>query len=203
MDIETFQKNHTDYQRFLPRFNTLQSWMYGDLKRASVNAQANFLVAMGVFSYIEILGSFYKYKGSLTSRFNFVINQLFNDSYKNEIAKIKRVTGKDIYNIIRSGLTHEYLIKTYEVKDGKKLMFTVVGSGNERDYEIAVNSETCGIKLIRNGNLFKIYIINARLIEDFHQACGEYKRRLNEDRRNYRQFLIRRCRNINFQIMPI
>ncbi len=205
MNLETFQENHVDYQRYFPRFSTVQGWMYGDLKRSSINAQANFLVALGIFNYIEILGSFYRYKdvrGSATQRFNFVINQLFNHGYQKEIAKIKRATGNGIYNIIRSGLTHEYLIKTYKIKNGKKLTFSVIGSGNESDYKIALERESCGIKFLKSGNLYKILIINARLIEDFKQACEEYKKRLREDRKNYRLYFIKRCKNINFQIMP-
>jgi hypothetical protein len=40
------------------RFEKMQEFMINDIINSTIKAHANFLVAMGLFNYMEILGSF-------------------------------------------------------------------------------------------------------------------------------------------------
>jgi hypothetical protein len=58
-------KSKSDFARYFDKLEKLQTWIVDDLTRATINAQANFLVAMGVFNYIEILDGFCTPGGSV------------------------------------------------------------------------------------------------------------------------------------------
>jgi len=65
--------NENQWAAYFDKFEKMQSWIVNDLTRATIRAHTNFLVAMGVFNYIEILGSFCPHKGPTNKdRFNFV-----------------------------------------------------------------------------------------------------------------------------------
>ncbi|MDP3947819.1 MAG: hypothetical protein Q8Q41_03990, partial [bacterium] len=51
---------NTKQREQFSKFKTLTRWMYEDSKGALDKADARFLVALGLFTYIEILGSFLK-----------------------------------------------------------------------------------------------------------------------------------------------
>ena len=201
-----------EYNQFLPKFETFQGWINGDLKKSSYLAHANFLVAMGIFNYIEILGSFFRYKrkykfgkkeSSYSARFNFAVDQLFTKKYKNEFIKIRRIFKNEPYDIFRSGMTHEYLVKTYTGKHNVQVRFTVVGVNTKAEYDQCVQVEECGIKVIRkNDKFYQINIYNPKLIDDLDKACNEYKNRLKNDKQNYKLFFIKRCQDINFRQLP-
>lgn len=202
-----------EYNKHFVKLQKLQDFMLGDLRRSSKKAQANFLVAMGVFNYIEILGSFYKYnqtyiykrkrkKLPLEKRFNFVINNLFDHSYKKELIRIRKIFGGTAYDIFRCGLSHEYLVKTYKSKRDYKLFFTVVNPNDENGYSKISLREKCGIRMEKvNKNIYKVIIFNPKFVEDFNQAFEEYKTRLEMNLGRYRLYFIRRAKVINFDLM--
>ena len=115
-----------EYHRYIHKLEIMQQWMIGDLKRSSIEANANLLVAMGIFNYMEILGSFYlpqrlSVNGTVSgkSRFNFVLNNLLPKEYKNVCQRLDSLTIKGSYDTLRSGMTHEYLVKTHSLKNNK------------------------------------------------------------------------------------
>ncbi|GEM_PF-3473586 len=198
---------YQEYKYYLQFFIRFQKWTYGDLRRSSIKARANFLVAMSVFNYIEILGSFYRYKNKYTfngkphkydARFNFAIDNLFDNTYKKELSKIKKlVITQNMYDMFRSGMSHEYLIKTYKAKNNKSLFFTVFNEKNRFAYNLIVNSQLCGITLVNNSENYKVNIYNPKLIEDYYLACEKYKRYLKNNKKGYRINFIKRARDIN------
>ncbi len=185
-----------EYHRYLKKFELMQQWMINDLRNSSIHAHANLLVSLGIFSYIETLGSFCKLPdASGRSRFYYVLNNLMPKEYANTCKKVDRLTWKNCYDTLRCGMVHEYLVKTKPFKEnGKNFTFTIVGSADEDDYTTAIAREVCGIKLIKgNSNTFKLAIINARFIHDLNLAFDEYKKRLHDDWRGYRKAFILRC----------
>lgn len=185
--------------------------MISDLRNSAVKAHANFLVAMGVFNYIEILGSFYKYrqaykiKGKKQTgmpRFDFAIKEFFDNSYYMEFLKIKRIIKKPPYDMFRSGMSHEYLVKTYKGSTGNSIYFTVVNPNTKEEYDKIVLREKCGIKLDKVGERKYIVVIFCpKIIEDFNLAIEEYKKRLLADEGSYQEYFVRRSKNINFALM--
>lgn len=109
-------------QEQFEKFKKFTRWMYEDAKEAMFCARANFLVAMGLFNYIEILGTFLigyfqkdksgqvlkdtkgrEIKTKLQNRFNTFFSYL-GQEYKNLID-----AHPEVYDELRCGLTHEYL----------------------------------------------------------------------------------------------
>ena len=70
------------FEKYFTSFEKMQSWIIKDLRLSTINAQANFLVAMGLFNYIELLGSFSSNFKSEWQRFKDVLTNLFPDEYK-------------------------------------------------------------------------------------------------------------------------
>lgn len=192
-----------DYAGYLLKFEKMQRWINDDLTRSSVFAQANFLVAMGVFNYIEILGSFYENdekRGVSTRRFNYVFKNLFPDSYMQLFKSLQSLTGRDAYDCLRCGMTHEYLIKTYSTKGTyTKIKFTVVGVKDHRSFDAVVASAPCGLQLQQIGNDYFLMIYNARLIFDLDLAFEEYKKRLSMNLANYREKFVSRAQAIHLE----
>lgn len=206
------QNLQEEYIRYLPKFQTFQRWIHDDLKNSSIEGHANFLVAMGIFNYIEILGSFYRYKKKYkirnkeygyVSRFNFAINQLFSKEYITQFNLIRKIFGAEPYDMFRSGMTHEYLVKTYCGKNDIEIRFTVYGVSKVDEYDRAVAAEKCGIKVTqKNPKFYQIDIINPKLIEDLYIACEEFINRMKANRQNYRIYFVKRCWDINFSALP-
>jgi len=109
----------------IDKLKEITNWMCNDISRSIFSAKANFLVALGLMNYTEILGSFITgefqkdnsdtiklnqkaehIKTTSTERFNSFFRRL-GDSYK-ELIDIKKLK---VYDELRCGLTHEYLVK--------------------------------------------------------------------------------------------
>ncbi len=200
----------SEYHKYFLKLEKLQEWMINDLRKSTIFGHANFLVCMGVFSYAEILGSFYRYKSKykfggtkkgLESRFNFVFNELVDKAYKKEFSKIKRL-GINPYDMFRCGMVHEYLVKTYKGKNNVKISFTVYGSPDEGHYNLNKMVANCGVEVVKvKPGIFHIKINNAKIVEDLNKAFKEFKERLNADRKNYRKFFITRAKEINLETL--
>lgn len=104
--------------------------------------------------------------------------------------------------MFRSGMNHEYLVKTYKGQTNNKLRFTVVNPNDKAGYDDIVSKVICGIKIEKETRRnYKIIIFNPKLIEDFNKAFDEYKRRLKTNVDSYRIHFIRRSKAINLDLM--
>lgn len=189
-----------NFERYYEKFEKMQRWIREDLKRSAVLARANFLVAMGIFNYIEILGSFCIIKGKNADRFKYVFENLLPIEYKKIFNKLGKITKGGAYNCLRCGLTHEYLVKTYVVKNSKiELDFVVYGTDDEIAYITNIISKKCGIELfsLRN-NKYYLRIYNPKLIYDLDQAFENYKKILFKDKIK-KKFFLKRCKDIHLE----
>lgn len=200
----------------LAKFEKMQAFMVNDLKKATLYGTANFLVAMGVFNYIETLGAFYyPTEKASAKRFNFVFNNLFPKTYLDFKQKFKKVlkqtyTNKNnktkaiIYDVLRCGLSHEYLIKTSKknlINQKVSVTFHIFGveQNDFHTYHYSINNRTCGLELHEaTPNKFMINVYLPKLIEDFHLAFEEYKKRLTE-KSIYRKNFMKRSEDIDLK----
>ncbi|MFC1780292.1 hypothetical protein ACFLY9_01195 [Patescibacteria group bacterium] len=183
----------------------MKCFIINDLQKATVKAKANFLVAMGIFNYIEILGSFYYYEKNTPcqARFDYTLRHLFPNAYINLYTQIKRMCSEkvQVYDILRCGLTHEYLVKTY--KKGKKTLeinYQIIGVDDVVAYGSLVQSRKCGIEIITLDNKrYYMKIYNPRLIYDLNLAFEEFKKRLIGNLGDCRERFKERCKIIHLE----
>lgn len=191
------------FKEYFERLGKMQRWIIGDLTNSTVDARANFLVAMGVFNYIEMLGAFYEHentRGYATRRFNFAFQDLLPNEYQNIFSSISALTN-GVYDCLRCGMSHEYLVKTYRIRNQTvNINFTIYGVDNLAAYTNNVMDKDCGIELIQLGsNDYHLRIYNPRLIHDLNQAFEEFKKRLIQNKRGYRRRFLQRCKDIHFE----
>ena len=195
------EENGISFREYFESFLKMQEFIINDLIRATIWARANFLVAMGIFNYIEILGSFCLPDGNCKERFNFVFeNELLPKEYKNFYNKLKMIT--DPYHCLRCGMVHEYLIKTY-LKEGKPsitISFTIYGVESYEEYERNIFSKKCGLELIvwEKDKSYHINVYNPRLIHDLNLAFENFKQKINEDM-FYRENFLKRAKEIRLE----
>jgi len=175
--------NFSDYYQ---KFEKMEEFIFSDLKNATVKGQSNFLVAMALFNYIEMLGSFSfpcDEKDIEAKRFNYVFTDLLPKEYKDEFINIRDSIAKP-YGLLRCGMTHGYLPVSIVVKNqNTQVSYSIIGANNEAKYLLCIENKNCGIKLSNQGkNEFKIEILNPRFIHDFKTAFEEFKSKIkNED----------------------
>lgn len=167
----------------LEKFKKFTRWMCEDLERSMFCARANFLVAMGLFNYIEILGTFMigyfakdkngvarkkqqgeQDKTKTTDRFNKFFSYM-GPKY-DELLK----ANPKVYDELRCGLSHEYLPKNHS--------FCVYGVDNiltEEQMDNLLNNidgskVECGVVFLSCGqnNIWQIF--NPKLFIDFKRA---------------------------------
>jgi hypothetical protein len=90
-----------------------------DIPKA-IESNSNYLAALGLSTYTEILGGF-RYGDLKTGReanvagsqryLDFVINYFDNREYERINLQLKEAGLKGLYGVVRSGLIHEYFIK--------------------------------------------------------------------------------------------
>lgn len=190
------------FQEYFEKLEKMQRWIITDLTNATIDARANFLVAMGIFNYIEMLGAFYEHAntaGYATRRFDFVFQNLLPNEYQNIFNEIQTLTN-GVYDCLRCGMSHEYLVKTYRIRNQTtNINFTIYGVDNVAAYVNNILVKNCGIELIQlSTNDYHLRIYNPRLIHDLNQAFEELKRRLIQNQREYRGRFLQRCRDIRF-----
>ena len=174
--------------------------MLNDLKNATIHGHANFLVAMALFNYFEILGAFYfpcDLKEKESRRFNFVFTDLLSNKYKNVFEKIRDRIAKP-YNVLRCGMTHGYLpIILVENNQNINVAYAIKGVDSLAQYDQCINDIECGIELKQqNKNECVITVYNPRLIYDFQAAFRELKNRINSDD-DYKAKFVMRASDIN------
>ncbi len=88
------------------------SWMLHDLSQSIKNAEANYLVGLGLFCYSEIIGREIL-KKRLPNQKKFKNPECFNVFLKEYMGYVELINnfGPKIYDWFRHGLCHEYLIK--------------------------------------------------------------------------------------------
>lgn len=175
-----------EQQEQLEKFKTMSRWMYEDAKESTFAAHANFLVAMGVFNYIETLGTFLigyfqkdtqgnilkdrngrDLKTSTKDRFNTFFGYM-GQEYSNLLTSYP-----ETYDELRCGLTHEYLPKNRRFSiAGVDRRFTDI----ELDHlmsPIDGSLITCGVSLFSPHDGGEIWFIcNGKLLIDFQRAVG-------------------------------
>jgi len=165
--------NNLSFVERLARFEKMTGWMTDDLERSMFDARANFLVAAGLVTYTETLGSYIRpYKVSKkgeTIKTN--TGERFYEFYKRlgkeYVILDKRFWGKNkgrIYDDLRNGLVHEYTLK--------RKAFTVYGIDRRMsDMELQAIAP-CGI--IFDSKVDKWHFINPRFFVDFKNAKNAY-----------------------------
>jgi hypothetical protein len=100
-------------------FNTIfHDFIKHDIQ-AAIEGRANYLAALGIFSYVEFLGGLLSGHSGIINKakgnFNEAIRhfppeyQKLNDELK--VVDAEGLTHEGIYGIIRCGLVHEYMVK--------------------------------------------------------------------------------------------
>ena len=188
-----------NFDEYYEKFEKMQCFIINDLRQSSIYGEANFLVAMGLFNYIEILGAFYEHEkknGICTKRFSFVFKNLLSKEYLDFYNKLKKITKP--YDCLRCGMTHEYFIKTYN-KNNKKveISFTIFNPNDEEEYNENIKDITCGLELIDFENdKYQINVYNPRFIYDFDLAFEKFKKKVAADYNDYRSRFISRAEDI-------
>lgn len=188
-----------NFEVLFEKFEKLQGFMINDLRNSTVYGHANFLVAMGIFNYIEILGGYCNPTGNCTERFNFVFENLLSEEYKEVFHRIKNI--REPYNILRCGMSHEYFIKT-EIDGSKriKIIYQIQGVNDEYGYNICIRSKKCGLELIKNNeHEFYLRVVNPRFIHDFNLAIEKYKKNLVSDHNDYRKNFVTWATEVNLE----
>jgi hypothetical protein len=144
---------------------TLREFINNDIP-AAINGNANYLAALGLSAYTEHVGGLYC--GDLRngrSRRNYIcfIDKFFPADYMGVNTDLEKLGG--LYGVIRSGLAHEYFIKTV--------------SKIEIDNP-AGQSLTCGITYNKNSNPQIVFYVK-QYFEDFNNAFEKYYDQLKND----------------------
>jgi len=187
-----------EFQEYYKKFEKMQEFMVNDLRNSTAKAQANFLVAMGIFNYIEILGAFYKCNGNSTARFDFVFENLLSAEYKNVFDNIKHIASP--YSCLKCGMVHDYFVETYFKKNDFKISYEIKGVDSEDKYDTCVSDKLCGLEFIKiNQSSYQIIIYNPRFVYDLNHAFELYKSKLASDFSDYRENFIKRCEEIKIE----
>lgn len=157
--------------------------MAEDLERCMFDSKANFLVACGLVTYTETIGSYlrpYKTtdKGKIIKTTN---GERFYEFYKRlgseYISLQKRFWGKNknkIYDDLRNGLVHEYSLK--------RKAFTVYGVDRRLSDTELLTIAPCGV--IFDSTQDKWHFINPRYFIDFKIAREAYLNELKAKNNN-------------------
>ena len=137
---------------------------------AAIKAEANYLAALGLSTYTEIMGGLYSGDLSgkardLSQHYICFINDFFHPDYKKVDSDLQRNNLKGLYGAVRSGLTHEYFIKKV--------------SKIEIEYP-PQQSVHCGITFDPNSSPQIIFYVK-QYFDDFKCAFAKYYSQLKFD----------------------
>lgn len=199
-----------NFEEYYEKFEMMQGFVVGDLRKSTIKGTANFLVAMGLFNYIEMLGAFYFPESEFTKatrgipekRFNYVFETFLPQPYKQVLKDLKRITRKGAYDCLRCGMAHEYFIKSYKVKNAPiEIAYTIYGvnEDDEAGYMENVVSKDCGIEIISlDKNKYHLRIYNPRFIHDLNGAFETFKSFIRSSK-SYRDKFLKRCQEIHLE----
>lgn len=190
------------------KFETMQRWIINDLRNSTIKGKANFLVAMGIFNYIEMLGSFYYPEGEFTKgtrgipekRFNYVFDNFLPQPYMDILKDLQNITEKGAYDCLRCGMAHEYFIKSYKVKDEQiEISYTIYGVDDEVVYMNNIASKECGIEIVSlEENKYHLRIYDPRFIFDLNEAFETFKSFVRSNEK-YKDKFLARCKEIHLE----
>lgn len=142
-----------------------------DIPKA-IESNSNYLAALGLSTYTEILGGF-RYGDLKTGReanvagsqryLDFVINYFDNREYERINLQLKEAGLKGLYGVVRSGLIHEYFIK-------KRSQIVIENKP----------SSICGISYNPKNDPAIIFYVK-KYFEDFKHAFEKYRNQLQGD----------------------
>lgn len=190
------------FGEYLVKFKKLQSFIFNDLTRSTTRAQANFLVATGAFNAIEILGSYCPAKTrKKKDGFDFVFEHLLPEPYMKIWKKLDDITEKGAYAVLRCGMTHEYLVETYTLKDKtSSISFQILGVNNEAEFLHDVLTKDCGLEIIElEADNYLLSVYNPRLIYDLATAFEILKKKLINNEGDYRDKFLAWCKHIKLE----
>lgn len=131
-------------------------FMKGDLRHC-IGADANWVVALALVTYTEVFGHFLLPKGNNPDCFNRFLSEWMKYPHL-----VDKNNPGDLYDRVRNGLVHEYLIK-------KSSSVINMGTG------------PCGIEIIkgRKGETVRLNLVT--YYNDFMEAVKEYERKIKTD----------------------
>ncbi len=155
----------------------VRKWMNEDCQSAFDKSDARFLVLMGIFNYIEMMGAFIighkKGKGECEKRFKAFFKYL-GTGYQ----ALLNLPNVDIYNELRCGFTHELMPKSREFYVYKEYTVSipslVVGNCTSSAAGYFVSSES--ISIYKEGIIFKDnewHIVLSKLLKDYKNAVDK------------------------------
>lgn len=144
-----------------------RKFMVEDIRRGIHDARANYLVALGIFSYLEVLGGLLSGNGAqrdkASENFREVVRHLPADYQQlDRSLVVKGADGsshKGLYGVVRCGLVHEYAPK------GPVVVFNNPGAG-------AVSGRL-GVETTKEGGVTKLVVNNNELFRDFEGLVNQ------------------------------
>jgi hypothetical protein len=143
----------------------LRDYIFKDIQ-AAINGNANYLAALGLSTYTENLGGLYcgDLKDNLCDHYMSFIKVYFPKCYGNVYGQLKGsgITKRKypMYEIVRSGLVHEYFMKAESI------------------VTIGANNATCGIIYGPPKYPSSLIFVVDKYFEDFKNAFNKYYNRL-------------------------
>jgi hypothetical protein len=201
-------------KELLEKFRKMSQWMCNDISLSMFCAKANFLVAMGLMNYTEIVGSFTvsKYQKDASGKImknnkgepiNTSSKERFNAFFRRLGCSYKELIDTEkleVYDELRCGLTHEYLIK--------KKQFCIYGSAkilNEQEMDSLKNPVSpqsiakCGVIHHVDGRGIETWhILTPKYYIDFQRAIKELISEIESEKdKTLSSNFFERCRYIN------
>jgi hypothetical protein len=136
----------------------------------AIRGNANYLAALGLSTYTEVLGGLYcgdlsGKKTKLNQNYICFIKDFFHPYYMKVNSDLEKDGLKGLYGAVRSGLTHEYFIKRI--------------SKIEMDNPVQ-EPITCGITYDPKSNPKIVFCVN-QYFSDFKNAFEKYYNQLKND----------------------
>lgn len=182
-------------QEQFEKFKKFTRWMYGDAKEAMFLARANFLVAMGLFNYIETVGTFLigyfqkdkngqvlkdakgkEIKTKSKDRFNAFFSYL-GQEYKNLLD-----THPEVYDELRCGLTHEYLPRNRSFCIYGTTTRLTEGQMDNLINNIDGTRVTCGVVFLswNQNNIWQIF--TPKFLIDFERGVKNLIKKIKDEK---------------------
>jgi hypothetical protein len=170
------------------------------------SARANFLVALGLLCYTEILGSFVvgeyqkdEYGRIKTGKKGHSIHttspERFNAFFRRLGTPYVKLIDKKpgIYNELRCGLAHEYLVKN--------IKFSIINPDKELNEQEIDSIADCGVIYLTDPNTGSetCYILNPKYFLDFTRATASLISEIESGKNKIlNDNFYERCENVNF-----
>lgn len=175
--LEGYKNKYGKFFEFENPYGFMIEELVNSLYEKDGQIQGNYLTAIGLFCYSEIIGrEIMHYKNSGTNKEKFDKKKCFNlflgeyMGYKDLLVKYKNI---DIYDRYRSGLCHEYAIKEYKkgLCGPRGGVFVYYDRESIPKFDVVGVDTTKGILLSENNQL--VFIVLPYL-EDFISGIEKF-----------------------------